>query len=77
MVTDKLKGAIGRILKASHEAGKKCGIFCVSGEQASVSASQGFDMISVATDQTALAFAMATSLSVAKGGLKPQKGGSY
>lgn len=77
MVTDNLKNAIARVLKASHEAGKKAGIFSVSGEQANLFASQGFDMISVATDYTALGFAMAASLSAAKGTAKPQKGGTY
>lgn len=77
VVPDKLKEAIGRILKASHDAGKKCGIFSVSGEQAKAFASQGFDMISVATDHTTLEFVMAAALSTAKGGAQPEKGKSY
>lgn len=62
-----LDQAISRTLKAAHDAGKKCGIFCTSAEQANVYANAGFDMISVATDYTLLAAAMAGSLATARG----------
>lgn len=62
-----LDQAISRTLKAAHDAGKKCGIFCTSGEQANFYANAGFDMISVATDYTLLAAAMAGSLATARG----------
>lgn len=62
-----LDEAIARVLKASNDAGKKCGIFCTGGEQARTYAEQGFHMISVATDYTALGAVMAQSLATAKG----------
>ncbi|KAK0656522.1 Pyruvate/Phosphoenolpyruvate kinase-like domain-containing protein [Cercophora newfieldiana] len=64
-----LDEAIARVLKAANEAGKKCGIFCTGGEQARSYAEQGFHMISVATDYTALGAVMAQSLATAKGGV--------
>lgn len=66
-----------KILTACRRAGKKCGIYATDGEQARQFAEQGFDMISVATDYTTLAFALSESLSTARGGTKPTKGGSY
>jgi len=77
VVTQPLKDAIARILNASHNAGKKCGIYSTSGEQAASFASQGFDMISVATDYTALGFAMTESLSAARRTAGPETGKSY
>ncbi|KAK0753943.1 Pyruvate/Phosphoenolpyruvate kinase-like domain-containing protein [Schizothecium vesticola] len=62
-----LDEAISRTLKAARAAGKKCGIFCTSGAQASSYANDGFDMISVATDYTLLGAAMAESLATARG----------
>lgn len=77
VVTQTLKDAIAKVLDASHRAGKKCGIYSTSGEQANQFAGQGFDMITVATDYTTLGFAVQESLSIAKGVAKPKKGGSY
>lgn len=62
-----LDEAISRILGAAVAAGKKCGIYCTSGEQAKQYADKGFHMISVATDYTALQAAMADTLAVAQG----------
>ncbi|KAK5464977.1 hypothetical protein LTS15_001540 [Exophiala xenobiotica] len=62
-----LKKAIARILKAAQDAGKKSGIYCPSGEVARVYADQGFQMISVVNDMTAIPTFMAESLSKAKG----------
>lgn len=59
--------AIAAILKATVAAGKKCGIYCVSGQQAKEYADMGFHMINVATDYTTLQAAMARSLAVARG----------
>lgn len=62
-----LDEAISRIFKATVAAGKKCGIYCTSGQQAKHHADMGFHMINVATDYTALQAIMADSLAVARG----------
>ena len=72
-----LDEAIDRILKAAITAGKKCGIFCTSGEQARHYADKGFHMMSVATDYTLLGAAMADSLTIARGQGKLDKPASY
>jgi 4-hydroxy-2-oxoheptanedioate aldolase len=64
-----LDDAIDRVLKAANAAGKKCGIFCIGGEQARSYAERGFHMISVATDYTALGAVMSQSLAAAQGGV--------
>ncbi|KAJ7245658.1 Pyruvate/Phosphoenolpyruvate kinase-like domain-containing protein [Mycena haematopus] len=56
---------IQKILKAAHNAGKKCGIFCISGAQAARRAAEGFDMINVTTDVRALSSAIHEQLAVA------------
>ncbi|ROT37767.1 HpcH/HpaI aldolase/citrate lyase family protein [Sodiomyces alkalinus F11] len=77
IMKQELLDAIARTLAATHKAGKKCGIFCTSGEQAKMFADQGFDMLSVATDYTALQATLAESVSVARGIAKPARGGTY
>jgi 4-hydroxy-2-oxoheptanedioate aldolase len=72
-----LDEAIDRILRAALAAGKKCGIYCSSGEQAKEYADKGFHMISVATDYSTLSAAMADTLAIARGEAKGAKGGSY
>jgi 4-hydroxy-2-oxoheptanedioate aldolase len=72
-----LDEAIAKILAAAKAAGKKTGIFCTSGEQSKAYADLGFDMISVATDVTALQQTLRESLSIARGGAVPEKTGSY
>ncbi|GJC80104.1 4-hydroxy-2-oxo-heptane-1,7-dioate aldolase [Colletotrichum liriopes] len=67
IIKKELSDAIDRVLEATHKAGKKAGIFCTSGEQSKVFADKGFDMISVATDYTALQFTLSESLSIARG----------
>jgi 4-hydroxy-2-oxoheptanedioate aldolase len=62
-----LHQAIERILKAAVAAGKKCGIYCTSGEQAKQYADKGFHMISVATDYSTLGAAMTDTLAIARG----------
>lgn len=76
-VAQELKDAIAKILAACRKAGKKCGIFSVGGPQAKQFAEQGFDLISVATDYTALDFTLKEQLATAKGGVKPEAGKSY
>ncbi|KAF8885350.1 Pyruvate/Phosphoenolpyruvate kinase-like domain-containing protein [Infundibulicybe gibba] len=56
---------IQRILKVSHEAGKKCAIFCTSGAQAAKRVSEGFDMINVTTDTGAMSEAIAAHMEAA------------
>jgi 4-hydroxy-2-oxoheptanedioate aldolase len=58
-------------------AGKKCGIYCSSGEQAKQYADKGFHMINVATDYTTLGAAMGNELSAALGKGAEVKGRSY
>jgi 4-hydroxy-2-oxoheptanedioate aldolase len=72
-----LNDAVARVLAACKRAGKFSGIFCTSGEQAKAYADQGFHMISVATDITALEAVTAETMAVAKGEAKPEKKGSY
>lgn len=62
-----LNEAIARIQKATVAAGRKCGIYCTSGEQAKQYADRGFHMISVATDYIALGAAMVDTMAIARG----------
>ncbi|AEO54118.1 hypothetical protein MYCTH_2296287 [Thermothelomyces thermophilus ATCC 42464] len=72
-----LHDAIARVLKAAVAAGKKCGIYCISGAQAKQYADMGFHMISVATDYSTLGEAMVERLTIARGQAEEEKGGSY
>ena len=77
-----LKEAIARIGKAAKDNGKKSGIYCPSGEFARRYADEGFQMISVVNDMTAIPVFMAESLSKAKGSwghsaAKAVKGAAY
>ncbi|KUJ20606.1 Phosphoenolpyruvate/pyruvate domain-containing protein [Mollisia scopiformis] len=62
-----LHAAIKRVLDAANGAGKKAGIFCVSGEQSKMYAEMGFHMISVATDTLILQASVMGALGKAKG----------
>ncbi|KAF8221600.1 Phosphoenolpyruvate/pyruvate domain-containing protein [Tricholoma matsutake] len=53
------------ILHATHNAGKKCAIYCTSGAQAAKRAAEGFDMINVTSDMGAMSEAIATQLAIA------------
>ncbi|KAH7141901.1 HpcH/HpaI aldolase/citrate lyase family protein [Dactylonectria macrodidyma] len=66
-MSKELKAAVAQILAATHKAGKKCGIFCSSGEQARRFAQEGFDMINVITDFSALQSKLNESVSCASG----------
>ncbi|KAL2158499.1 hypothetical protein VTH06DRAFT_4266 [Thermothelomyces fergusii] len=72
-----LHDAIARVLRAAVAAGKKCGIYCVSGAQAKHYADMGFHMISVATDYSTLGEAMVERLAIARGRAEGEEGGSY
>ncbi|KAK5094755.1 hypothetical protein LTR24_003455 [Lithohypha guttulata] len=62
-----LKQAITRIREAAKSAGKWSGIYCPNGDVARKYADEGFQMISVINDMTAIPTFMAQSLSTAKG----------
>ncbi|KAI4861008.1 Phosphoenolpyruvate/pyruvate domain-containing protein [Hypoxylon rubiginosum] len=72
-----LEQAIERILEATNKAGKKCGFFATSGEQAKQYADKGFHMISAALDTTLLQASLGTSLSAARGQEATKTGGRY
>ncbi|KAI0022434.1 Phosphoenolpyruvate/pyruvate domain-containing protein [Xylariomycetidae sp. FL0641] len=72
-----LHKAIDRILEATNKAGKKCGFFATSGEQAKEYADKGFHMISAALDTTLLQASLQKSLSAARAQAAPQTGGRY
>ncbi|KAF8622870.1 hypothetical protein AX15_006686 [Amanita polypyramis BW_CC] len=59
---------IQRILQVTHAAGKKCGIFCLTGSQGAKRVAEGFDMINVTTDTGSLTEAMSGHLAAAAGG---------
>ncbi|KAF5003051.1 hypothetical protein FDECE_10397 [Fusarium decemcellulare] len=77
VMTQELKDAIARVLAASQKAGKKTGVYCTGGEQAKLFADQGFDMMNVVTDYTALDFVAKEQLSFANGSAKPARGKGY
>jgi 4-hydroxy-2-oxoheptanedioate aldolase len=67
--------AIQKILDASHAAGKKAGIFTVSGEDARKRVEQGFDMVHIGTDVNFLVNGVAGGVGAATGGKSSEKGG--
>lgn len=60
-----VEAVIQKILKESHDAKKKCAIYCTSGSQAKERAAQGFDMINVTNDVGAMSEAVASHLNAA------------
>ncbi|KAI1077067.1 Phosphoenolpyruvate/pyruvate domain-containing protein [Whalleya microplaca] len=72
-----LHAAIDRILAATNMAGKKCGFFATSPEQAKEYADRGFHMISAALDASLLQTSLGRSLSIARGQEAPKVGGTY
>jgi 4-hydroxy-2-oxoheptanedioate aldolase len=77
VVDNELKDAIQKILAAARKAGKKCGIYASSGEQARQFREQGFDLMNVATDYTTLDFAIRQALATALDGAPASRGGGY
>ncbi|KAH7022600.1 Pyruvate/Phosphoenolpyruvate kinase-like domain-containing protein [Ilyonectria destructans] len=77
VIAPELKDALAKVLSASKNAGKKCGVYCTSGDQAKMFAEQGFDMMNVVTDYTALEFTAKEQLSFATGAAQPARGKSY
>ncbi|KAE9390119.1 Phosphoenolpyruvate/pyruvate domain-containing protein [Gymnopus androsaceus JB14] len=49
-----IEKVIQDILRAAHDAGKKCAMYCISGAQAARRAAEGFDMINVTSDVGAM-----------------------
>jgi 4-hydroxy-2-oxoheptanedioate aldolase len=66
-VKPELNAAIYRILEVSRKAGKKCGIYSSSGEQARGYIEAGFDMVHVGTDYAMLQQATRTEMGTAQG----------
>ncbi|KAI6132506.1 Pyruvate/Phosphoenolpyruvate kinase-like domain-containing protein [Pisolithus croceorrhizus] len=66
-VHPEVEKVIQTILEVAHRKGKKCGIYCSSGEQAFRRAQQGFDMINVTSDSGAMSEAIASNLKAAVG----------
>ncbi|KAL4878155.1 Pyruvate/Phosphoenolpyruvate kinase-like domain-containing protein [Aspergillus karnatakaensis] len=69
--------AIKRILKATHDAGKKAAIFSSDGVDAQKRVEQGFDLVSITTDVAVLGSGFLRELGVASGqieGGKPRDG---
>ncbi|KAF8960435.1 Pyruvate/Phosphoenolpyruvate kinase-like domain-containing protein [Flammula alnicola] len=62
-----IEKVIQKILHAAHGSGKKCAIYCTSGEQAAVRAKEGFDIINVTSDMGAMADGIAAQLAAATG----------
>ena len=65
------------LLAACRNAVKKCWMFGSSGEQAKIFADQGFDMISVAADYTALEYVLKQQFGASQGQGATSKTGSY
>ncbi|KAI0689164.1 Phosphoenolpyruvate/pyruvate domain-containing protein [Cytidiella melzeri] len=63
----KIEEAIQNILNIAHKAGKKCAMYCTSGQQAAQRAKEGFDMINVTTDCGAMADSMRSHFATAAG----------
>ncbi|EGU77954.1 hypothetical protein FOXB_11519 [Fusarium oxysporum f. sp. conglutinans Fo5176] len=67
VVKPELKAAINRILEVSRKAGKKCGIYSGSGEQAKGYIEAGFNMVHVGTDYAMLQQATRAEMGTAQG----------
>lgn len=68
-----LEAAIGTVLAAAHNAGKKAGIYTSNSDQAKKMAELGFDMVNVSADAVALAVHLGTEVAKAKGGQSTEK----
>ncbi|KAK2126246.1 Pyruvate/Phosphoenolpyruvate kinase-like domain-containing protein [Fusarium oxysporum II5] len=67
VVKPELKAAINRILEVSRKAGKKCGIYSGSGEQAMGYIEAGFNMVHIGTDYAMLHQATRAEMGTARG----------
>ncbi|KZT01140.1 Phosphoenolpyruvate/pyruvate domain-containing protein [Laetiporus sulphureus 93-53] len=68
---------IQKIREGAHAKGKKCAMFCTTGSQAAKRAEQGFDMINVISDASALTQGLAQNLATAAGQIAPPKSVGY
>ncbi|KAL9105271.1 MAG: hypothetical protein Q9227_009530 [Pyrenula ochraceoflavens] len=66
-VPQPLRDAIAKIRTAAKAAGKKAGIYSISGEQAKMYADEGFQMVSVVADVVAVPTFFSRALTAAKG----------
>ncbi|CCL98551.1 uncharacterized protein FIBRA_00551 [Fibroporia radiculosa] len=68
---------IHEILRKAHAHSKKCAMFCTTGAQAAKRAEEGFDMVNVMTDKSALTNALAYNLAIASGDTPGSQGMGY
>lgn len=74
VMDQELHAAIEKIHNAAVGAGKKTGIFCVSGEQANEYVKRGYHMVTVTGDMILIPTALGNALKVAKGEVGESKG---
>jgi 4-hydroxy-2-oxoheptanedioate aldolase len=73
-----VKEAIQRVLHAPHRAGKKAGIFTVSGEDVRNRVDQGFDMVHIGADVNALISGIQSGVGATSGNHNvPMEGGYW
>lgn len=72
-----LTEALQKTFAATRRAGKKCGIFAASAEQARQFKDEGYDMVVAATDYTTLRFSLRASMDVVMGQENMAKGGMF
>lgn len=58
---------MGKTLAATRRAGKKCGIYATSPEQAAEFKGQGYDMVVAATDYATLSSSLRGAMDVVSG----------
>lgn len=72
-----LVDALAKTLAATRKAGKKCGIFTASAQQAKTALDEGYDMVVAATDYTTLRFSLREAMDITKGTAGKVKGGLF
>ncbi|KZT01746.1 Phosphoenolpyruvate/pyruvate domain-containing protein, partial [Laetiporus sulphureus 93-53] len=68
---------IQKIRESAHAKGKKCSMFFTTGSHAAKRAEQGFDMINVISDASALTQGLAQNIATAVGQTAPSKSVGY
>lgn len=76
-MSQQLQDALQKTFAATRKAGKKCGIFAASAEQAREFKNQGYDMVVAATDYTTLRFSLRSAMDVVSGNQQAAKGGLF
>lgn len=77
VMDQELKDALAKTLAAAKKAGKQCGIFTSSAQQAKFYADQGYDMVVAATDYTTMRFSLREAMDTSKGTASAAKGGLF